>query len=327
MGKQHNLMTQAMVLIDKSEIISNPTKPGYMTRHEQKMAFKAAGGNLGDFEAVGRATTVNGGSKNTVRDFVNTVGEFASYCQSECGAKSLEQIKPWMLRNYLNDKLETCTVGSVKDYASRLNKFGDALEKGLHRDFLIRKTTAEWRISLEKNGIVDDPLKPRKYNDYRSITAALCSGQDQGVTHQIAAKLMWQGGMRIECEANHIKASQLKGYGKNALGEICGKIEVCGKGHRVRMVFVGVDTYKGVQNIIREKGTFKFSQDGFRKDLRQACDKVGEKYTSAHSLRHNYAQNMMQDLTAKGYNYMAALKITSLSMGHSRIDITKHYLR
>lgn len=46
-----------------------------------------------------------------------------------------------------------------------------------------------------------------------------------------------------------------------------------------------------------------------------------------HGLRHNYAQERLDELQGRGYRYPDALAIVSQEMGHFRADITEVYLR
>jgi site-specific recombinase XerD len=46
-----------------------------------------------------------------------------------------------------------------------------------------------------------------------------------------------------------------------------------------------------------------------------------------HGLRHNYAQERMEELQGIGFTYKAALSIVSQEMGHFRGEITETYLR
>lgn len=47
----------------------------------------------------------------------------------------------------------------------------------------------------------------------------------------------------------------------------------------------------------------------------------------AHGLRHEYAQERMNELQGAGYEYREALEVVSQEMGHFRPDITEVYLR
>jgi len=49
--------------------------------------------------------------------------------------------------------------------------------------------------------------------------------------------------------------------------------------------------------------------------------------TGIHGLRHNFAQQRMEELQSKGFYYSDALAIISQEMGHFRPDITEVYLR
>ena len=49
--------------------------------------------------------------------------------------------------------------------------------------------------------------------------------------------------------------------------------------------------------------------------------------TGIHGLRHNFAQERMEELQSRGFYYSDALAIISQEMGHFRPDITEVYLR
>ena len=49
--------------------------------------------------------------------------------------------------------------------------------------------------------------------------------------------------------------------------------------------------------------------------------------TGIHGLRHNYAQQRMEELQSRGFYYSDALAIISQEMGHFRPEITEVYLR
>lgn len=52
-----------------------------------------------------------------------------------------------------------------------------------------------------------------------------------------------------------------------------------------------------------------------------------DEWNGTHGLRYNYAQERYDELQDKGYTHREALEAISLEMGHSRPEITEHYLR
>ena len=60
--------------------------------------------------------------------------------------------------------------------------------------------------------------------------------------------------------------------------------------------------------------------------LNQAVNTNGERWTSSHGLRYNYAQNRFKYYIDSGETENEALRLTSEDLGHHRKEITGTYL-
>jgi hypothetical protein len=72
---------------------------------------------------------------------------------------------------------------------------------------------------------------------------------------------------------------------------------------------------------------FTFDRHQYRLALKIAASKSGQQYCGSHGLRWNYAQERFVALQQSGLTREEALVQVSHEMGHSRGDITEHYLR
>ncbi|HOV22233.1 MAG TPA: hypothetical protein PLW95_06090 [bacterium] len=61
--------------------------------------------------------------------------------------------------------------------------------------------------------------------------------------------------------------------------------------------------------------------------MKETCQQLQEDYYGTHGLRWNYAQEQHQENMENGMTYEQSLNETSEKMGHSRADITEHYLK
>ena len=87
------------------------------------------------------------------------------------------------------------------------------------------------------------------------------------------------------------------------------------------------ELYKQVAEIIRQEGKFKFQYRTYLRHLKTAALETGQPYNGSHGLRWNYAQNTMRRLQNQDRTYDQALTETAQRMGHTRPEITEHYLR
>ena len=63
-------------------------------------------------------------------------------------------------------------------------------------------------------------------------------------------------------------------------------------------------------------------KNAYVKDLKAA----GADSRGTHGLRYNFAQERYEELRKEGMSHIEALAQVSIDMGHSRVEITRHYL-
>jgi len=157
----------------------------------------------------------------------------------------------------------------------------------------------------------------RAYRNPDKIISAL---KDE--KHKIAAQLQKQAGLRVR-EAALIK--------KDQLGE--GKILITksgAKGGRESEVEVSKELYKEVMEVmavIGVEGQFQIDQDQYREDIKDTYHELQEDYYGTHGFRWNYAQDKQMEYQEEGESFEQALSHVAEDMGHSRADISEHYLK
>ena len=245
------------------------------------------------------------------------LGEFA---RENFGIKDFEKIDGRVVESFIEHKIsEGVSKGTLDNYISHLSKIQIGLEK------IASKHGKEYRAFTKEDlasvkEIVRD-LTPnqhinRAYNNPNALISNL-SGKEF-----VAAKLQLDYGLRIT-EATFIKENQLEGN----------TLTFQGKGGYILQKELSPELANQIRSYM-ENGVFKVDQNHFRESLKDACRIEGEKYTGAHGLRYNFAQNTFierfENNLSKGMSIeeaeREALKYTSEEMGHHREEITKHYL-
>ena len=245
------------------------------------------------------------------------LGEFA---RENFGIRDFEKIDGRVVESFIEHKIsEGISKGTLDNYISHLSKIQIGLEKiASQHGKEYRAFTKEDLASVKE--IVKD-LTPnqhvnRAYNNPNALISNL-SGKEF-----VAAKLQLDYGLRIT-EATFIKENQLDGN----------TLTFQGKGGYTLQKELSSELANQIKSYM-ENGVFKVDQNHFRESLKDACRIEGEKYTGAHGLRYNFAQNTFierfENNLSRGMSpdeaEREALKYTSEEMGHHREEITKHYL-
>ena len=293
------------------------------SKHEAK-AEARENGAVGAAEIAKEIGIYSYSTADAYRDVWRAVGEFA---KAEYGIKDMERITGEVAVAYLNSKIEEgvarATFGqyaaAVEKMETALNRFASQNETGNTYKFGLDDVRQVAALELgERNH------EARAYAD----PAKLCSNIEDK-QHSLAAQIQHESGGRVK-EVSQIKESQLKGLQADRItGELKGKIEVDGKGGKVRELQVSPAAYATLKAAIAANGgVFKIADyKAYVAALEKSAGKTGQDYNGSHGLRWNFAQERMQELQGHGLTYEQALQQVSHEMGHERSDITEHYLK
>lgn len=144
--------------------------------------------------------------------------------------------------------------------------------------------------------------------------------------HQLAAKIQYEGGARIEGIAL-IKPEQILGTKLDSITSIQkGIIFTKEKGGKVGEVLISLYTYNELQNYLSQNPKFKINRQGYYEDIKQAALFSNETPEASHGLRWNFAKRRMFEYAKANYSYADSLQEVSYEMKHNRASITMHYL-
>lgn len=172
---------------------------------------------------------------------------------------------------------------------------------------------------IEAKEVLDSIVETRAYEDPEGLIKAISDP-----SYHVVASAQYSIGARIS-ELDHVRQEQF-------LGDDQFKI-IKGKGGKDRVVeFRHGNVYeqyrqKVIHNLNPHYDKFTFNRNQYRMALKAAADKTGQAYTGSHGLRWNYAQERFQMIQQGGGTWEEALVQVAHEMGHSRGDITLHYLR
>lgn len=314
---------QVCRLIKVSGIKEAKGSSKHEARKEFRVKFKEENGRNPNSKEI--AKNIGIFSQKTLVNYRSVWSQFANHLR-ERGVKDLEKASARQVQKFLVSKIEQGVSHKYyKDCCSAMRKFETALNIYAEKEQTGKAYDFEKRIENTKelaDATLEKEISARAYQDAQVVVDAI-----KNDAHQVAASVMFEGGGRIH-EVSLVDNDRLGGI-KGDVGVIHLQ-NADAKGGKERDLNVTKETYKRIESYVREHGKFhipKSERQELRNSIKEAAERVGQKYTGAHGLRHNFAQNRVAELQAEGKSYGDALAQTSRELGHERPSITLHYLR
>ena len=264
---------------------------------------------------IAKATGVY--SYNTKEQYINVAIDLLKYARNEFGIKDAARLNSEAVNSFLQTKIASGVARSTFDkYASAVEKFVTALNKFQEQHNLPTISIDTTQVREEAKEILERNTQSRAYENPQ----ALINNIKNDVFKTIATAQL-AGGFRIS-ELNHMSLA-------NFLGDRTFKV-ISGKGGLDREIQLPQDVYDKLLELAKQpnttNGKYGFDMNEYRNELKLAAQASQQAYTGSHGLRWNAAQNKYLEYSQK-YGEVKALQLVSNFLGHSRSDITKHYLQ
>lgn len=293
------------------------------SKHQAKEAVRAAGAKT--WHEMGQHLGVY--SFNTINLYRSISIEASRYAKEAFVIKDITKLSPEVVSGFLEAKIaDGLKYGSFKTYCAALEKLAVALKLWAQQhetesnDYHNYDWSAEIQeAKIEAKEVLDSIVETRAYEDPEGLIKAISYP-----SYHVVASAQYSIGARIS-ELDHVRQEQF-------LGDDQFKI-IKGKGGKDRVVeFRHGNVYEQymqmvINNLNPHYDKFTFNRNQYRMALKAAADKTGQAYTGSHGLRWNYAQERFQMIQQGGGTWEEALVQVAHEMGHSRGDITLHYLR
>lgn len=252
---------------------------------------------------------------------------FFNYLKEHWGIKDFEKISAEHIAAYIDYKIEYYPSKQyLEKISAALGKLEIALKlfaKNIHNE------TREYDFSIRQ--ILLDEARDLKFvaNNYHNRaykSPILLISNLKNPFHQLAAKIQYEGGARIEGVAL-IKPEQLLGNREDTITNTQkGIIFTKEKGGKEGEVLVTLETYNELQNYLSQNQKLKINRQAYYEDIKLAALFSNETPEASHGLRWNFAKRRMFEYAQAGCSYEESLQQVSYEMKHNRSSITLHYL-
>jgi len=290
-------------------------------------------------------------SFSTENRYEKVAANFADFLKQEYNLKyerdfrklSTQQLYEYVDKYFEREKQKSRSESTLKIHISALNKVLSTIDPKI-KEYFDANSRARWRDGVPRG---DND----RYNDPQKIIENLSKINE---TSETIAQIQRLSG----CRVGDVKKIKVDEENQKIVVENS-------KGGRSRSVyydyfpqqFEELKKYKEkLDNVLQEK-SFSEIRKEYYKDLRKACRESGEPYKGSHSFRHEWAQNTYEVISqlpqeeqerfykkiledrgksekdiekavenAKQKDCIAEY-IVSEELGHSRLDISLHYLK
>jgi len=226
------------------------------------------------------------------------------------GGRVVQHINKDTVKEFLLSK--NISGASLNTYISTMGKMVDNLNKvGIHS--IERKDIHNIRTEFKNNNI---NLSKEHTNRAYQNTEKIIRNVEASSSYGLSAKLQVEAGLRIDDATNSNKWK----LNNNIL-----TINQSKNGLSYKTLQLDNRTVNEVKEAIAEG--YKIDKTEYSTVLKEAIEQTGQEFNGTHGLRYSFAQERMSELKSE-YNYStsAGLAQISLEMGHSREEISLHYL-
>ncbi len=241
-------------------------------------------------------------SEDKLKNQWHKLGEFAF----SNGTKHISAIKDTDVKEFIGKMIDNkYSYNTIKQYCSSLEKMDVMLSKAYPQnrgDW--QSAIAECRATAKEK--CSSNLDTRAYSRPNDIIKSMPE------KYQLASSMQLEHGLRKSdaCYFKKIDNDRVKVNSKNGQ-EIIKEL---------------TPKQKELFQKYNSNGIYSVNRDKYEYQLKKACKETGQAWNGSHGLRHNYAQNRMNELSGR-MSYGEAMLQTSKEMGHHRMEITQKYLR
>jgi integrase len=253
----------------------------------------------------------------TKEQYINVATELLKYARDKFGIKDAARLTNEAVNSFLENKIASGVARATFDkYSSAIEKFVTALNKFQQEHNLPQISIDTTQVKEQAKEVLERDIKSRAYENPQALINSI-----KNDVFKTIATAQLVGGFRIS-ELNHMSLA-------NFLGDRTFKV-ISGKGGLDREIQLPQDTYNKLLELAKQPNTpnnkYGFNMNEYRNELKAAAERSNQAYTGSHGLRWNFAQSKYLELSAQ-HGEVRALQMVSNLLGHSRSDITKHYLR
>jgi len=278
---------------------------------ESKTEAKADSEKLGQ---NGQSISTKAHSISTKEALKSTLTQYLNHTKENNTGRVLNNVNADTMKDYINHKIEQGnSLSSINTEISLLGKAADNLNQ-LNINTVSRADITEYRQELKEQG---HNLQSDNIDRTNSNPTAIVQAMNSDSPHGLSATLQHEAGLR---SGDATDSGKWTLNNDNTL-----TIEGSKNGLTYTTTALSQETAERVKEAI-ENG-YQVSYNEYRQELKEATEGTGQEWQGTHSLRYDHINEKHEQNKADGKTEEESKAELSIQNGHSRTEITDHYLR
>ena len=280
-----------------NRVLSNANGIG-ISKSQQRIESGLKGQN-------GHRITDKAHSIKEMQNLRSVTKQYINFVKENYSGKIADNINSNTVKDFIHSKAETVQPSTLNTYISTLAKMADNMAKdsigSLNRTDI---TNLRNEVNTYKN------WENRAYDNPQAIVNEM-----RDTPYSLSAELQLEAGLRA---TDSLDSSKWTINEDNSLTI---------HGSKGGLDYTTTPLNNDLIDKIREaqEDGYKANYSEYREAFKEAVTATGQDYNGTHGLRYNFAQDRIEELKNEGRTEEEARAITSLEMGHSRLEITEHY--
>jgi len=239
--------------------------------------------------------------------------QYVNFVKEAYQGKPLKNINTESMKAFIDYKIDKgLTLPSANTYISELGKFADNLNQ-LNQNAVTREDITSFRAELKETyGTLQSPHKDRTNADTQAILNEM-----RNTPYALSADLQAKAGLRADDALN---LDKLTINSDNTI-----TVHGSKNGLDYNTAPLSDELILRVEQA-KENG-YNVSYSDYREALKEAVENTNQEFKGTHSLRYDYANITHEKNLENGLTDSESKSQISLNMGHSREEITEHYLK
>ena len=244
----------------------------------------------------------------------STVSQYLSFVKENHEGRVLSNVNSETMKEYINNKLEQGnSPSSINSEISLLGKIADNLNE-LNINTVSREAITDYRNELKEQGL---NLQSENIDRTNSNPVAIVQAMNRDTPHGLSATLQHEIGLRA---GDAISSEKWTLNNDNSL-----TVEGSKNGLTYTTTELSQETADRVAQAI-ENG-YQVSYNEYREELKEATEGTDQEFKGTHSLRYDHINEKHEQNKVEGKTDEESRATLSLENGHSRTEITAHYLK
>jgi len=263
----------------------------------------------------GQSVSSKAHSISSTQNLRTVTTQYTNFIKDNYGGRVVKNMNSETIKEFIRYKIEEdkLSLSSANTYISELGKISDNLNQ-LGVNSTLREEITNYRTELKESY---GSLQSKKVDRTNSNPVAIIKEMNNTSPFGLSSQLQLEAGLRV---GDATDMSKISINNDNSLTI---------HGSKNGLTYTTAPISNNLRDRVAEakENGYKVAYSEYRESLKEATETTNQEYKGTHSLRYDFANHAHSENLKNGISSEDSKLEISLKMGHSREEITEHYLK